>query len=213
MFLVFFAAVVFAAFAAAPAAAESAASPSAKLIDELRERQKDVKTVSARFVQERKTALLRRPLRSEGDFYFKSPVGVRWQYKDGILVIYDGKFLYIYNPELREAEKFAGAGVFIGPLVFDIELLLKDYIVDARTSGGRTILHMKPKKAMPFKSMEMTFGAGSPFPSEVGVVEETGDGTVIGFSDIKVNAALADRLFIFRPPSGVKIKERRIDEN
>lgn len=180
------------------------------LLDELRARQKEVKTVRADFFQEKKTALLQRPVKSSGVFHFKSPVGVRWQYEDGILVIYDGNALYMYNPEMEEAEKIKGASAFIGPLSFDIKHLVKDYDIKTEKAGDNIHLLLRPKERMPFQSVEIIFPGGMAFPEEVRVKEETGDSTVIKFLNIKINGSLSDELFVFTPPPGVKVRERTL---
>jgi|Deesub1362A_J573_1020465.scaffolds.fasta_scaffold00077_3 outer membrane lipoprotein carrier protein len=187
------------------------ASASAGIIDELKARQKNLKTVKAAFSQEKHTELLRHPIRSKGVFYFKSQVGVRWQY-DEMTVIYDGKTLYIYYPELEEAERLDDVSGFFGPLSFDIESLLKGFSMDAKKENGRIYLTLKPKRQMPFQSMEMMFPAGSAFPEEVKIKEETGDITVIKFKDVEINVPVPDELFVFTPPAGVKIRQRQFPE-
>jgi hypothetical protein len=90
-------------------------------IEDIREKQKGLVTVRAHFKQEKRTELLERPIRSEGKFYFKSPVGVRWEYDEAMVVVYDGKSLYLHYTELDEAEKIDGVSGYVGPLSFDLE--------------------------------------------------------------------------------------------
>jgi outer membrane lipoprotein-sorting protein len=191
--------------------AHAALAVAAGPLDELRERQKGVSTVYARFTQEKHTALLPRPIKSSGEFYFKSPVGVRWIYTEAMEVVYDGKTLYIYYAEAREAEKISGAGGFVGPLTFDIDEMLKGYDVKAEKAGGDIRLGLRPLKEMPFASMQMTFRGGGAFPEEVAVLEGTGEKTVIRFHDVKTNLPLKDSLFKFEPPRGVTVRERSLE--
>jgi outer membrane lipoprotein carrier protein len=188
----------------------SSAAHAADALDELRARQKGVNTVRAAFSQEKRALLLEKPISDTGVFYYRADAGVRWQYQEGLLVIYDGKALYVFDPELGEAEKVTEAGGFIGPLSFDIEFLRKDYDIRAERLGGAIRLALKPKKQMPFMSMEITFPDGSAFPHEVMMREETGDLTRIEFRDIRINEPLPDELFVFRPPPGVKVRERKL---
>jgi outer membrane lipoprotein-sorting protein len=187
-----------------------AAPAGAGLLDEIKERQKGVRTVRAEFRQLKHTELLERPIKSKGTFYFKSPLGVRWEYEDAMVVIYDGKTLYLHYTELDEADKVDGVSGFVGPLVFDLKLLLKDYEVEASKVAEGTRLDLKPKKSMPFQSMVMIFPDGAGFPSEVSIFEETGDRTVIMFHEVKVNVAVSDELLKFSPPPGVVIRERTL---
>ena len=190
----------------------SSSVASADILDELRERQKDVKTLKANFAQEKKTALLDRPIKSKGVFYFKSPLGVRWEYEEGLLLLYDGKYLYMYHPEMDAAEKIKGITGYQGPLNFDIGFLMDEYDIKASKEGDKIRLSLKPKKEMPFKSMELLFPPGGAFPMEVKVVEETGDYSVIRFDKIQSNVKLNDSLFRFTPPPGVQIRERELME-
>jgi outer membrane lipoprotein-sorting protein len=180
----------------------------ADILDELRKRQKNVRTVKASFSQEKHTELLDRPIRSGGTLAIRSGSGVRWEYEGEMVVIYDGTDLYFYYTELEEAEKLKGASGFMGPLVFDIDLLTGDYEVEATSSDGRYLLVLHPKKEMPFKEMEMRYAPGKPFPEEVKIREETGDSTVITFRDVRINAEVPEELFVLKLPPGVPLRER-----
>ncbi len=185
-----------------------ASAVSAGDLDEIKRLQKGLRSVKASFTQTKTTELLGRPVRSSGTFYMKAGAGVRWDYKDSMVIIYDGRDLYLHYIELEEAERIRGASGFAGPLVFDVERLTENYRVTAMRTDGSTRLTLVPRKDMPFERMEMSFPAGSPFPDEVVVIEATGDKTEIRFSDIEVGAALHSDLFVFIPPSGVIVRQR-----
>jgi len=197
-------------FLALAAAMLFSTSANAGPLEDIRKAQEGVSTVKAAFEQEKHTELLDRPIRSEGMFYFKSPVGVRWEYGDEMVVVYDGSTLYIHYVELGEAEKIKGVAGFVGPLSFDLKTLLKDYEVNTENAGGEVVLHLKPKKRMPFESMDMFFKPAAPFPHRVRIIEETGDVTVIKFHDIKINVELPSGLFRFTPPPGVEVRDREL---
>jgi len=63
---------------ASPRAAEGAGW--ATSLDEVRRAGAALRSVQARFVQTKAMRLLRRPLRSEGEFAFQAPGSVRWEY-------------------------------------------------------------------------------------------------------------------------------------
>lgn len=184
------------------------------VLDELAERQKSgLTTVEAKFQQQKKSALLGKPIKSKGAFYFKSPMGVRWQYEEGLLVVYDGNYLYIYSREMEAVEKVKGVAAYTGPLAFDLGFLSKQFKMEASQSADRITLELTPKGKMPLEFIRMIFPQeGAAFPEEVLVKEETGDATTIKFYDVKANTALKDSLFIFKPPAGVKVRERTIEE-
>ncbi len=180
------------------------------LIRELLDRQQGLSTVRATFVQKKHTAMLERPILSTGTFSFKLGRGVRWEYED-VLVVYDGNVLYVYSPEMQEAEKIMGKEGFMGPLAFDVKQLAKDYDMEARDVGGAISLELRPREDMPFATMTMMFPRGSAFPTEVTITEETGDRTTIEFGDIDINGRLDDDIFTFTPPPGTVVRERSIE--
>ena len=177
---------------------------------EVLQRQSEVRSVSASFVQRKHSAMLARPITSEGRFFFKRGKGVRWEYED-VLVVYDGTHVFIHTPEVGEAEKISGAEKFLGPLTFDLRQLEQQYEVTGSRADGLITLDLRPRRPMPFNLMQLVFPPGSAFPESVRVTEETGDVTAIGFSNIKINGRLKDGLFVFRPPPGTKVRESRIE--
>jgi outer membrane lipoprotein carrier protein len=181
-----------------------------RLVDELIERQSMLRTVHASFVQEKYDPMLGRPITSKGDFYFKVGSGVRWEYED-VLVVYDGKVLYVYSPETGEAEKIRGKQGFMGPLAFDLNELSKEYDMEASREGESIKLRLRPKKDMPFESIELVFKGQEAFPSEVSITETIGDTSSIRFDDVKLNAQFSDEMFVFQPSPGTIVKERQLE--
>ncbi|MCK4911988.1 MAG: outer membrane lipoprotein carrier protein LolA [Thermodesulfovibrionales bacterium] len=177
-------------------------------LEDIKLLQKGMRSVKASFTQTKTTELLGRPIRSSGTFSMKAGAGVRWDYKDSMVVIYDGRDLYLHYLELEEAERIRGASGFVGPLVFDVQRLSENYRVTAMRTGEGIRLTLVPQMDMPFERMEMNFPAGSPFPDEVAVIESTGDKTVIRFSEVEVGAVLHSDLFVFTPPPGVIVRQR-----
>lgn len=178
------------------------------LTEELGERQKGLQSIKASFDQEKRTELLNRPIRSKGTVYFKAQGGVRWEYDGSMLVIYDGKTVYVHYLGMEEADKVVGASEYIGPLTFDVPTLVRDYKVEAKRADKDIVLDLKPKKRMPFATMRMTFGPQDSFPREISITEESGDSTTIKFRDIFANIPIKDAQFVFTPPKGVTLKER-----
>jgi outer membrane lipoprotein-sorting protein len=180
------------------------------VLNDLIERQSTLDSVRATFVQEKYDPLLGRPIVSEGDFYFKTGAGVRWEYED-VLVVYDGSVLYVYSPDMKEAEKINGEQGFMGPLAFDIKVLSEQYELNATRDGDKAKLDLMPRKDMPFQSMSMVFNGDSAFPSEVVITETTGDTSTIKFDKVRINKKVSDSLFVFDPPPGTTINERTFE--
>jgi outer membrane lipoprotein-sorting protein len=180
------------------------------LLEELIERQGRLKTVQASFVQEKYDPMLGRPIKSKGSFYFEIGSGVRWEYED-VLVVYNGEFLYVYSPETEEAEKIKGKQGFMGPLAFDLKELLKDYAMEAFRDGKTIKVSLKPKKEMPFVSMEMVFEGQEAFPSVVSITDANGETSSIKFDNVKLNMQFSEDMFVFHPPPGTVVREREFE--
>lgn len=179
-------------------------------LEDLSALQKDLKSVRAPFKQKKLTELLPRAIKSKGTFYFSDGAGVRWEYDGQMVVIYDNESLYLHYIELSEAEKVDGIAGFNGPLSFNVKELARDYDIKTSVSeAGDITLHLVPRQLMPFENMRMVFKKGEPFPSEVRVMEATGDETVISFIDPEFNLKLKGKLFVFTPPRGVKVRVRQ----
>lgn len=179
-------------------------------LEELIRRQHDLLSVHATFTQEQHDPMLGRPIKNAGEFYFMAGEGVRWEYEDA-LVIYDGSVLYVYSPETNEARKIKGEKGFMGPLAFDVKELLENYDVEAGREGDVIRLILRPKAEMPFSSMSMIFPGDMAFPSEVAVMQETGERALIKFDNIQLNAKFSDEMFKFRPPPGTEIMEGQFE--
>ena len=181
-------------------------------VDDISRLQKGLKSVRVAFKQKKHTELLPRPVKSKGIFFFSHGSGVRWEYDGQMVVIYDNKTLYLHYTELGEAEKVDGIAGFNGPLSFNVEDLGRDYDIRAHRSDlGDITLTLVPKARMPFASMLMSFRKGKSFPYEVRVREEAGDETVISFAEPELNIKLKRSLFVFKPPRGVKVRQRRFE--
>jgi outer membrane lipoprotein-sorting protein len=180
------------------------------ILDDLIKKQSALNSVIAMFVQEKYDPLLGRAIKSEGKFYFRPGVGVRWEYED-VLVIYDGTVLYVYSPDAKEAEKIEGKQGFMGPLAFDVKVLMDEYEIEAVRIDDNVKLNLKPKTEMPFQSLAMIFRGEAPFPSEVSITEVSGDTSVIRFDKVKINKRVSDELFVFKPPPGTTINERTFE--
>lgn len=213
----------------------------ADVIDEIKAKQKNIKTVKANFYQEKHTEILEKPIISKGIFYYSSPYNVRWEYTQNtpaslslprskageagraehsdLIVIYDGKTVYLYYPDMKEADKIDSPLQFPSFMNFDISSLKNNYDISYRAdkSGSYTIVlkpkvHLirKPEFSNGVSSIEMLFAGDKVFPEEVKITEKGGDKTLIKFSDVEINKILSEDLFKFIPETGIKIRERSL---
>lgn len=184
----------------------------ADILDDLKARQAGIRSVSAAFVQEKKTRLLAKPIRASGRFLYQQPGSIRWEYtgSTNMQVIFNGKDLWIYYPDLKEADKLSGVGQYGSMMHFDIATMSRDYAITAAKEKGLVRLSMTPKSKGPISLIEMDLQEGAAFPRMVRLLDRNSEPTTITFSNIKLNQGIPDSSFTFLPGKDVVIRDRSI---
>lgn len=82
------------------------------LIDRVVSRQRGLRSLRADFVQVKNSIMLLDPVRSTGEFFYRAPDRVRWDYRqpDPMVVLFADDFVTTYDPEGRRAERVKVAG-------------------------------------------------------------------------------------------------------
>lgn len=184
----------------------------AGFLDDLKAKQTGISTVHARFIQEKQTKLLVNPIKSSGSFFFKKPDRIRWEYTGSInmQVMYDGKELWLYYPELSEADKISGLPQYSTLLNFDITTLSSDYDITGKKQNDTLQLRLTPKTKGPVTMIVMEFRGQSPFPDTVQLEDSNGELTKISFKDVKLNSELSNETFRFKPGDNIRVRERTV---
>ncbi|MDP2158612.1 MAG: outer membrane lipoprotein carrier protein LolA, partial [Nitrospirota bacterium] len=190
----------------------SVSASSADILDDLKAKQAKIKTVSANFTQEKKTRLLTKPIRTEGRFLYKQPDRIRWEYKGSVnlQVIFNGKDIWIYYPELKEADKLTGLSQYGSMMQFDVLTMSRDYAITAKKEKNLIMLRLAPKVKGPIAQIEMEIPEDSPFPRMVKLFDQNNEPTTITFRDIKLNPEIQDSSFTFTPEKDVVVRERSL---
>lgn len=181
-------------------------------VDELKAKQADIKTVSARFIQEKHTKLLTKPIRSSGRFFYKQPDMIRWEYSGSVnmQVIFNGKELWLYYSELKEADRLNGMPQYSSLMHFDVSSLARDCIITEKKEKNVSLLTFIPKTKGPVRQIEMEFMGQASFPRMIKLLDSNGEATVITFSDVHLNTLIQDNIFSFTPEKGVTVRERNL---
>ena len=190
----------------------SASASSADILDDLKVKQAKIKTVSANFTQEKKTKLLNKPIKAEGRFLYKQPDRIRWEYKGGMnmQVIFNGKDIWIYYPELKEADKLTGLSQYGSMMQFDVMTMSRDYAIIAKKEKNIIMLRLAPKVKGPISQIDMEIPEESSFPRMVKLIDQNNEPTTITFRDVRLNPDVKDDAFIFLPDKGVVVRERSL---
>ena len=182
----------------APAAQEEALSSKIK---EIADRFRAVNTISARFTQEKKLAILNEPVLSRGLFYFsKKPSRIRWEYtepfQNGFLLDADNT----YRLEKGVKKKVKGvlarniASQMLVWLAFDLQSLSNSYHINLLENGVELTPKSDDNKIL--EKITVWFSkTNSQALEKIQMDEPGGDNTVLIFENTKINEPIAEELF------------------
>jgi outer membrane lipoprotein carrier protein len=151
---------------------------------------------------------------SEGEVSFAKPGKMRWSYEqpEPSLVVTDGEALWIYDPSEKEAQVLRSGQGFLSGAALQFLLghgeMARDFRVKALSCGSEeAVLQLNPKKPAAYEKLEVRVDATSGEVKETAVFDLVGNVTRVAFQDVRTNTGLADDLFRFTPPDGVRVVE------
>jgi outer membrane lipoprotein-sorting protein len=171
--------------------------------------------MQADFREERRLALMNKPVIETGTVAFLPPDKFRRQVDDGSLTVCDGDILWLYYPQFGEAEKYTLSSnrplresIAAMTSGFGLQNLSKNYNVRARKTADGYRVTLTPKtsslqKAVAEVKVDISDGLSAKLLEIVGT---EGDRTVVTFSNER-RVKLSPEDFEFRPPQGVRVSE------
>jgi outer membrane lipoprotein carrier protein len=208
-------AVLVSAAAPTPVAAP-ARLPLPTVIDKMQKNYDQAKDFRAHFSQKYTNVAFNRTKVSSGEVTFKKGGRMRWDYDkpDPQMFVSDGKVLWLYEPADKQAFKqdlkqsqLPGALSFLigkGKLTDEFDISLAGEIAYGSKTDYR--LSLKPKQPQgTYKSIYFIVDAKSFYVTESVLVNAQGDINDITFSDLKVNTKVADSVFKWVLPAGVRM--------
>jgi outer membrane lipoprotein carrier protein len=200
--------------AAAANASSPATSPTA-VAQRVQRYYQRIKDFTATFAQTSTYPTFGNVTRAAGKVFLKKPDLLRWQYDDGRLIVIDGKNLWNWNPEDKEAQVKRGFGPDEVPaefaFLFGKGKLLDRFSVRAvprppELPGGEAI-ELTPKKPSPdVQKLLFTVNAAGQVLATV-LTNGQGDVNQLVFRDTKVNSNVPASLFHFEPPKDAHVQE------
>jgi outer membrane lipoprotein-sorting protein len=171
--------------------------------------------MQANFREERRLALMEKPIVETGTVSFLPPDMFRREVNDGSLTVCNGDTLWIFYPQFREVEKYALSAIrplreSIAAMTsgFGLQDLGKNYKVQAwlTADGYRVELHPKTsslRKAITEIQVDIS---DQLYARRVEISGAEGDRTTITFSGER-KVELSPKDFHFQPPPGVHVSE------
>jgi outer membrane lipoprotein-sorting protein len=188
-----------------PAVSSLAADP-ADVLARIAQAGKGVRTVRARFVQEKRLAMFRNPLVSKGEFTMAKPGRLRWEVlepvRSGFLVNgRQGKRWFEEDPpEPFDVARDPVMGLVTGQLMAwasaDTAALARDYVIEVAGEGPVT-LNLRPAGGGkgPVARLVVSFSDDLTHVALVEIHERDGDMTRITFTGATVNEDLPPDTF------------------
>jgi len=151
---------------------------------------------------------------SGGEVSFAKPGKMRWSYEqpEPSLVVTDGEELWIYDPSEKEAQRLRSGQGFLSGAALQFLLghgeMARDFRVKALSCAkDQAVLQLNPRKPTAYEKLEVRVDAASGEVKETAVFDLVGNVTRVTFQDVRTNTGLADELFRFTPPDGVRVVE------
>ena len=171
--------------------------------------------MQANFREERRLALMNKPVIETGTVSFLPPDKFRRQVDGGSLTVCDGDTLWLFYPQFGEAEKYTLSSnrplresVAAMTSGFGLQNLSKNYDVQAWKTPDGHHAKLTPKTSSLRKAVtEIQVDISNEFSAKrLEIVGTEGDRTFITFSnERRVN--LSPENFRFQPPEGVRVSE------
>ena len=151
---------------------------------------------------------------SRGSVVFAKPGKMRWSYSEPeeSLVVSDGRWLWLYDPLNREAQKLAvGDGYFSGAAIQFLlgeGEILRDFRVTAEACDeSQARLVLIPRRPTSYERLRVRADRASGDLLETEIVDLLGNVTRVAFEGIETNLNPAPELFRFVAPPGVAVIE------
>ena len=173
----------------------------------IKEKEKNLKTFTARFVQTKKTYLLREPLHSEGIIYFDSSGKMLLKVisPSPLITLFKDSRLFIYYPDISKTEeRYLGRTDTIFTKYFGMgqsfEELKKQYAIQLVSKTHSDSYHLKfIPKMKPIKkyidSIEVVVSLKNWLPKHIHFKETKGDYTSLTLHFISINEPLPQGIF------------------
>jgi outer membrane lipoprotein carrier protein len=176
-----------------------------------------IQDLRADFSQVSHNKSLGQDIKAEGTVSLKRGGKMRWDYTSPSpqQIVSDGKFLWVYTPELNQVNKgeapkaLAGpAGSFLAGLGRIREEFTVRFLNPANRTdpAGRPVLDLTPKSPTPFLSrLVLSVDPKDHVVRQAVIYDQLQNTVTMTFSKVAINSGLADSVFTFTPPPGVAV--------
>jgi outer membrane lipoprotein carrier protein len=190
----------------------AAADARTEAVTRLQARYEATRSMRASFRQRVESPTLAAPLESHGTVLFERPNRMRWDYAapDEQLIVGDGKTLWIYQPDLKQAIRAPLRDAFQAqtPLTFLAGLgrVERDFNASLeREDAQHWVLKLVPKGDAEIGTLVLVVRKSDAGLAEARITDPLGTTTSLTFTDEARNLEIAADRFQFQPPAGVDV--------
>ncbi|MEN8181456.1 MAG: outer membrane lipoprotein carrier protein LolA [Myxococcota bacterium] len=159
-------------------------------------------------------------LEAEGEVVFAKPGRMRWSYHrpQESLVLSDGRVLWIYDPERKEAQRMEVTEAFMSGAAIQFLLgegdLLEEFDIsspdcakqnDPTKPSVRIGLELIPRAPSHYERLSIVVDSASGAVHATTVIDLFGNRTQVELRDVEMDQDPPDELFRFEPPDGVRV--------
>jgi len=186
------------------------------VLDRMQKRYDQAKDFHARFTQNYSRAVMGRATLSTGTITFKKPGRMRWDYDkpEPRMFLSNGQVLWLYEPSEKQAFKqdlktsqLPAALAFLmgkGKLTDEFQVSFAKDAKEGRLGDYRLSLSPKQPQST-YKSILFIVDPKEFLVRESVLVDSQGNSNHFTFDDLQVNGKVADSVFKWTPPAGVRV--------
>lgn len=184
------------------------------LLDQMKERETNLSSLTANFMQTKKTHLLREPLQSKGQLYYDSAGKILFKVTDpsSVIVLIRNGLILTYYPDISRAEeRYLGRNIireYFG-IGMSIDELRKQYKIEivSKIAGNGYRLKLTPLTETMAKRIDTIEIETKPIqwlPEHIYIQEKGGDSTAIRLDFTSINKPLPENIFTVNIPNNQK---------
>ncbi len=191
----------------------------AEAVNRIKDIQKGIDSISATVYQRKKTPLLKKDILTEGAVTLKKPNLLYWDVAkpERITIIADGSIMWVYHPDLKEAQKYILSEQFMArqtmeffssAITMSIEEAGKRFDIAAYNSDNSFVFAMKPKSGIVKKYLSaiyIWYRHDEAVPYKFEVIGRNENATITELKDVKLNPSIKENAFRFDVPKDVTI--------
>lgn len=166
-------------------------------------------SIQSTFVQERQLAAMTQPLVSKGNFWYKKPASVRWEYVEPYtsLIIITKRKVFVKDDDKQQEYDMQSGSAFqnLGEIMFkfvlgDINAAEKDYKVDYQENNTMFFVKLTPRQAeqAAMSRIDLFFDKKDYSLNRIIMYESGEDFTSIRFENKQLNGQISNDIFKFR---------------